>query len=111
MLGEYHQINVRVQGALRSYAFGLAPGGKAALYKKDRVYAEVASTAFDWRHGETYRLSVTASGDMLTATVEGDDGTATLRWQDSEAPYLTGQIGLSTRAGHTRFTRVDVGPV
>jgi ADP-ribosylglycohydrolase len=110
LLGDYHQVNARVQGALRCYAFGLAPNGRVALYKKDRTYTEVASAPFDWQQGQCYRLSLTVSGDTLAAVVEGDEGSVALRWQDADAPYLTGQIGLSTRqAGHTRFTRVEVG--
>nr|PZN57059.1 MAG: hypothetical protein DIU68_04950 [Chloroflexota bacterium] len=111
ILGDHHRVNVRVQGALRSYAFGLAPDGKVALYRKDRVYAEVASAPFAWRHGVTYRLTVEARGDELAATVEGAGERAELRWRDAGSPYLTGQIGLSTgHGGHTRYLNVEVSP-
>ena len=43
LIGEHHNINARVQGALRSYAFGLAPDGQVALYKKDQTYRLIAS--------------------------------------------------------------------
>ena len=51
---------------------------------------------FAWRHGERYALEITAHGDMLTVATE--DG-RTLRWQDEDAPYLHGQIGLGVMHG------------
>jgi hypothetical protein len=111
MLGDYHQLNLRVQGALRSYAFGLAPEGHIALYKKDRDYQPVATAPFAWQHGVAYRLTVTATGDTLTAQAEGGGETATLRWQDADQPYRHGQVGFSTgQGGHTRYLSLEVGP-
>lgn len=110
MVGDVHRVNVRVRGALRSYSFGLASGGKVALYRKDRTYSEVASAPFDWRHGESYRLTVTARGDELVAVAEGADERAELRWRD-DAPWLSGQIGLTSgHGGHTRYLSVRVNP-
>lgn len=105
--GEYHQINLRVQGALRSYALGLAPHGQLVLYKKtDGVYLPVQSAPFAWEMGHCYELSLTASAARLEAAV---DGQGLLAWQDCSQPYLTGQIGLSNRAGcRTRFEAVYV---
>jgi hypothetical protein len=112
LMGDHHRVNVRVRGALRSYAFGLAPDGKIALYKKDGQYAEVAAAPYAWQHGETYRLTVDACREELIATVEGPEGTETLRWKDESAPYLTGQVGLSTgQGGHTRFVSMTLSPV
>lgn len=112
LIGDSHHINVRVQGALRSYAFGLAPGGKVALYKKSGEYREVASADFAWTHGETYRLSLAADGTNFSAIVQGDGRRQTLMWSDSDQPYLNGQIGLSTwHGGHTRYVSIQVGKV
>ncbi|NWG14993.1 MAG: ADP-ribosylglycohydrolase family protein [Chloroflexi bacterium] len=111
LLGDHHRVNVRVRGALRSYAFGLAPDGRIALYKKDREYVEVASAPFAWRHGETYRLSITASGAELAASVEGAGQSAALNWTDTDHAYLTGQVGFSTgQGGHTRYLSLEVSP-
>ena len=111
LLGDDHCVNVRVQGALRSYAFGLAAGGRVAFYKKHGDYSEVASAPFAWLHGETYRLSVTACGDTFIATVDGGGLSATVRWQDNDAPYMNGQPGFTNGpGGHTRFTRLDISP-
>jgi ADP-ribosylglycohydrolase len=113
LIGEHHYLHVRVQGVLRSYAFGLAPNGCVALYKKDREYQQVASAPFEWAHNTPYRLSVTANGSLLTATVTAPDGAKqTIQWRDEASPYLSGQIGLSTwHGGHTRFQSVTLGNV
>ncbi len=113
LVGDHHCINARVQGALRSYALGLAPDHKLILYKKDRAYQIVAAADFAWTHGQHYRLTISAHGDELSATAHGDDGvTQSLVWRDEATPYLTGQIGLSTwGGGHTRYESVRVHPV
>lgn len=109
LIGEHHAVLVRVQGALRSYAVGLAPDGQFALYKKDRDYTQVASTPFAWALGQSYTLDVTVRGAEISATVEGGGAQATIRWQDTDSPYLSGQIGFATRqAGHTRFESLEV---
>jgi ADP-ribosylglycohydrolase len=113
LIGDHHHVNVRVGGALSSYAFGLAPDQTAVLYKKDKTYRAVASVPFAWAHGSVYQLSLTAQGDTLTASVIAPDGQRqTLAWRDPEAPYLSGQIGLSTwHGGHLRCQAVRVRPV
>jgi ADP-ribosylglycohydrolase len=102
LAGDYHNINVRVQGARRSYAFGLAPDNKIAFYKKDGdAYGAVALASFAWQHGQTYTLRLAAKGATLEALVKDAAGQkCTLRWSD-DAPYLTGQVGLSVwHGGH-----------
>ncbi len=106
LAGAHHNINVRVQGALRSYALGLAPEG-LQLYKKEKTCRPVATAPFAWRPDRQYRLWLEAAGRMLRGGVEGGP---TLAWQD-ERPYLHGQIGLSNFGGcHTAFHRLEVGP-
>jgi len=106
LAGLHHNINVRVQGALRSYALGLAPEG-VCLYKKEKTYRLKATAPFAWRLGRRYDLWLEAAGDTLRGGVQGGP---TLVWRD-ERPYRHGQIGLSNFAGcHTAFQRVEVGP-
>jgi len=106
LLGEQHHLLLRVGGARRSYAVGLAGAGRLALYKNSGGYREVASAALPWTHGTRLRLAVTAVGDELS--VSHDEHTL-LRWRDEDAPYLSGQIGLGNGPGcHTRFERVAV---
>jgi hypothetical protein len=113
LIGEHHLINARVQGALYSYAFGLAPDQQVMLYKKDKTYTPVASASFEWSQDEIYQLRLTADGDVLTGTATAPDGrTQTLTWRDDSRPYLSGQIGLSTwHGGHTRYQRVGIHPI
>ena len=107
LLGRYHNINIRVQGALRSYALGLAPD-RLILYKKQSEYGEVAGTPFSWELGKTYILNLSARGNLLKGRC---CQSATLEWQDEE-PYLHGQIGLSNFGGcSTIFKEVQIhGP-
>jgi ADP-ribosylglycohydrolase len=111
VMGDHHCVNVRVRGALYSYAFGLAPNGRVALYKKDHTYHEIASAPFDWKPGEIYHLTVTAQGNRITAFAEGSHRSETIRWADERNPYTSGQIGLSVWHGsHAEFRRVQVSP-
>lgn len=106
LAGEHHNVNVRVQGARRSYAVGLAPGERLVIYKNAGGYRAVAEARFTWRPGQRYRLRVEAVGPALAVAV---DDQAVLRWTDPEQPYLHGQIGLSNEGGsHTRYERVEV---
>jgi ADP-ribosylglycohydrolase len=108
--GEHHLVMARVQGALWSYAFGLAPDGCVGLYKKDKTHRLISSLPFSWAHGEIYRLSLHAEGDMLTGVATTPNGTTqTISIRDFEAPYLSGQIGVATwDGGHTAFHLVNV---
>ncbi|MFN8375895.1 MAG: ADP-ribosylglycohydrolase family protein [Anaerolineae bacterium] len=103
LVGDYHNVNVRVQGALRSYAFGLAPNGKIALYRKDKVYEVLASAPFVWSHGVLYRLRVQVEGDTLTAHISDPHG-QTQHISAADKSYPSGQFGFSTWHGsHTRY--------
>jgi ADP-ribosylglycohydrolase len=111
IMGDYHNINLRVQGALRSYAFGLAPDNTIALYKKDKSYRMVQKTDFVWEHGNRYQLQVSAKDDEFVATIMGGNETKTINWRDTDAPYRNGQIGLSVwDNGHTAFHWLKVIP-
>lgn len=111
-VGDHHNVNVRVQGALRSYAAGLAPDGRFVLYRKaGQDYAEVAAAPFDWQHGQAYTVTVEVQGDTLRAEVVGESGSSACTWTDPE-PYRTGQIGLSTwHNSHTRYEALAVRPL
>ncbi len=111
-IGEHHYVNLRVLGARRSYAAGLAPDGRIALYKKAGEYHEVAAASFAWQVGHTYTVSVSARGATLSVNVEGDGQTQSLTWTDPDRPYLHGQIGLSTWHGsHMSCTSLSVTPI
>jgi ADP-ribosylglycohydrolase len=107
--GPHHRINVRVQGARRSYAVGLAEHNRLVLYKKAGTSTELASAPFAWQTGQRYRLSATVTGNQLAVGVEG---VPEITFVDQDAPYLRGQIGLSNAGGgHTQYSWVEVAGV
>ncbi|TBL74596.1 ADP-ribosylglycohydrolase family protein [Paenibacillus thalictri] len=100
-LGEHHRINFRVQGGIRSYAVGFAPGGKLALYKNDNGYRKLSETAYTWRLDQPEVISVKAEGSRFQVVV---NGTSLIDYTDNENPYLTGMIGFSNAEGsHTHY--------
>lgn len=105
--GRYHNINFRVQGALRSYALGLAPEDRLVLYKNDKGYHKLTETPFPWEFNQRYTLWARMKGNQIEA---GSGDQLLLSWTDSDEPYLHGQVGLSNFAGcHTRYEMVEVG--
>ncbi len=105
IVGECHNVNVRVQGARRSYAVGLAPNNRLVIYKNAGGYRPVAEMHYEWTCGARYRLNVQVVGATITATI---DDRKLLTWQDTDQPYLRGQIGFSNFASHTRYERFEV---
>jgi hypothetical protein len=100
-LGGLHRINFRVQGGIRSYAVGLAPDGKLALYKNDNGYRVLQTADLDWQMEQGAELKVEAVGNIFTIYV---DGVKKLEYCDTDAPYLTGMIGFSNAGGsHTHY--------
>lgn len=103
LCGEYHLIMGRVQGTLRSYAFGLTPEG-LALYKNENEYKLVASMPFDWSNNQSYELNLQIVGNHFRGSVMNGP---VLDWEDSNNPYLNGQIGLANFSGcHTCYETV-----
>ena len=110
-LGDWQLVNIRVQGAIRSYAAGLLADGRFALLKqREAGYATLADTAFAWQHGEDYTIELRAEGARLDARVRDAEGReATLSVTDDDAPYLEGSIGLAVREGsHIACRHIDI---
>lgn len=93
--GEQLTVNFRVQGAIRSYAFGFNGAGRLALLKNCNGYRELAACPFEWRHGQEYQFDIEVRGNVLKARC----GQAELTAIDEQEPYLTGQVGYSVREG------------
>ena len=102
------RILFRVQGAQRSYAFGLAPGGRVAFEKNGQGYREVASASLPWELQRTYTLAVEVKGNQMTGLV---DGRQVLQWEDVESPWKAGCVGLGLRNGRTMYYRASLQPV
>lgn len=106
LTGKNHMVNVRVQGAIRSYAVGLLPDGKAAILKNDNGYSVMAETDFEWEYGKEYKLLVTVKDNRIEAKISG---TCKLSFLDEERPYLRGAIGISLQHGsHDKYRRIEV---
>jgi len=109
--GMRHNLNFRVQGAIRSYAVGLAADDKLALYKNNNGYKALAETAFSWECGGIYRLRVSLHGGRIQVyRIEGGRVTELIDYLDARDPYLRGQIGASAPCGHCHFSDFSVSP-
>ncbi len=99
--GTHHNIQFRVQGGIRSYAVGLAPGNKIALYKNENGYRQLASADFAWSAEREYTIAVRAVGNRFDVSVNGQE---VLQYVDEDRPYLSGQIGFCNFHGsHTHY--------
>ncbi len=99
-------VNVRVQGAIRSYAVGLLPDGKSAILKNDNGYRVLTDAPFAWENGKEYTITVKAVGNTISAIA---DGAELLKITDEEHPYLQGSVGVSMLRGtHDKYRRIAV---
>ena len=96
MTGEQNFANVRVKGAMRSYAAGFAPAGKLELRKNQNGYITLAAADFPWQHGAEYEVSVKCADNNLTVSVDGEKF---IEYTDNDNPHLEGAIGLSCFEG------------
>jgi hypothetical protein len=108
LTGNDHYVNVRVQGAIRSYAAGFAEGGRLVFEKNENPYRRLAEVPFAWEPGRDYRIAVTARGNRFTVSV---DGREYISYTDSSRPYLSGCAGLSVRRGsHCALKNIRISP-
>lgn len=109
IIGEHHNINFRVQGSIRSYAVGLAPHQKVALYKNDNGYEVLKEINYTWKQGQKYCFKITVQGPKIS--VSDADGLL-MEYEDSHNPYLTGQVGFSVMHGsHCHYQMLKISPV
>ena len=118
LTGENNMVNVRVQGAIRSYAVALLADSKIALLKNENGYRVLTETAFDWKAGRDYEVSVCAQGARLHAEIKEvpvgcrqnqqlQTETAVLEYEDTDHPYLQGVVGVSVRNGsHAKYSSI-----
>lgn len=92
-------LNIRVQGAMRSYAAGFS-GGRLVLDKNLYGYRNLCGAEFAWEPGREYRLKLAAQGSRITVSV---DGRELLDYTDADSPILSGSAGLSVRNGSHCF--------
>lgn len=108
VLGEYHNINFRVQGAVRSYACGLAPDKKLALYKNSNEYTVLNAVDFAWEYHKEYRFKVEVKGSKINVSC---NNASIIEYMDQEKPYLKGQVGASVLKGsHCHYKDFRIRP-
>lgn len=106
LTGEHHMVNVRVQGAIRSYAVALLPGKRAGILKNENGYRLLADAAFAWEPGREYAIRTEVEADTIRVCI---DGRELLTYRDTQRPYLEGAIGISAQQGsHCRCRRIVV---
>lgn len=104
-----HYVNVRVQGAMRSYAAGFRPDKKIALLKNDHGYRVMIEADFDWHIGVEYMIAVKAQDNRLTVSVNGQE---ILVYTDGDHPYLQGAIGITQRnKSHGMYREIQVNKI
>jgi hypothetical protein len=89
-------IAVRVQGMRRYYALLLVHGGRVRLVKRLGEERVLAEAPFAWELERPYRLRLRASGNRLTAHV---DGAAILEAEDADEPFAEGAAGFVLTEG------------
>ena len=98
-------VNVRVQGAMRSYRIALNKDNTFSIEKNEYGYRTLASTQFVWEAGKEYVISVTAKGNTIKAECEG----VKLSITDKDNPYLNGAVGVSMYGGsHIKVRKISV---
>ncbi|AUS97883.1 hypothetical protein CDQ84_00400 [Clostridium thermosuccinogenes] len=108
-LGEFHNINFRVQGAIRSYALGLASGGKLVLYKNENGYRILQEVPCEWSLKGEYTFKVELRGANIKVF---ESGRLLMDYTDGQNPYLRGQIGASLWKGsHCHYKDFKIGKI
>lgn len=96
LTGKMHMVNVRVQGAARSYAAALMPDDTVGLYKNHNGYQLLASCDYQWHHGEEYMMTAEVLDNEICISINGQP---VLTYKDTEMPYLHGSVGFSVQEG------------
>ncbi len=106
LTGTHHMMNVRVQGASRSYAVGLSENGKLGLFKNENGYRKLMEVDFAWELRKKYTIAATVCGADILISNEGRE---LLRFTDKEDPYLTGALGISVQKGsHCSYSSIKI---
>ena len=88
-------LNVRVQGAIRSYCVAMR-NGKLMIKKNANGYTTLAECDHETELGKSYRFRIEAVGSRISVY---ENGSLVLETVDNDKPYLNGCIGCSLRNG------------
>lgn len=98
-------IAARVQGMRRYYALVLAHPHKIQLLKCLNKATVLAEADFAWDFDNAYELSLTVTGNHITATVDGDP---LFDLDDPDTPLTSGAIALICTEGRMATEAVTV---
>jgi len=88
--GKTHMLEIRAQGAMRSYAMGFDGDNTVAIYVNDYGLQKLAETSFAWNDDQSYQVCAQAKGSTLSLSI---DGQQLLEVQDDRFKY--GMFGAS----------------
>lgn len=102
--GKIHLIQFRVQGGIRSYAFGFYGDNRIALLKKHKSYGILAEKEYPIEYKRDYNFKVQVKNQTIIAYVNDEK---ILEGKDDEFTY--GQIGVSVAEGsHCHYKNIRV---
>lgn len=106
LTGSEHRVNVRVQGAIRSYAIGFGTDSKVQLLKNVNGYQILEETGLDWSLQKEYKIEVGLCKNRIKVSI---DDTAVFDFTDTHEPYLEGSVGISVQNGsHCKYRRIEI---
>ena len=98
-------VNVRVQGAMRSYRVALNKDNTISIEKNEYGYRTLVSKPFVWEAGKEYTIDVTAKANSISAECGG----VRISYKDEDKPYLNGSLGVSLYGGsHIKVRKIQV---
>ena len=104
LAGDSHLLAARAGGAMRGYFAGFDGPGKVAILKNDFGFSRLAAADFAWEPGYEYRMSVVATGDRITLSVDGERVL-----EASDGTHASGMVGCgSTGAARTLYGGFEV---
>ncbi|RJE85149.1 ADP-ribosylglycohydrolase family protein [Paenibacillus sp. 1011MAR3C5] len=69
--GESHLLITRAQGIKRHYLAGFDGAGKVSFIREDFGQERLISAAYDWKHGEEYRMRLVADEEHFALDING----------------------------------------
>jgi ADP-ribosylglycohydrolase len=102
--GLHHLIYFRVQGGIRSYAFGFYGENRAALLMKHKAFHILREIAYEFETHKDYHFEIRVQNDRIITFINGEK---IFECQDNSYPY--GQIGVGVLKGsHCHFKNISV---
>lgn len=105
--GDYHLLLFRVQGGIRSYAFGFYGENRIALLKKHKVYQVIEEEQYQYKYGKDYNFRIQVVNDKIITYIND-----VKIFEVEDKAYLHGQIGTGVYHGsHCHFKNIRVSNI